>query len=37
MMELLLVLLAILAIDLAALRGGADTRPRFHEEPTRSI
>jgi hypothetical protein len=36
-MELLLVVLVVLLVELAAIHGGADTRPSFNEKPARSI
>jgi len=36
-MELLLVMLVLLLVDLAAIRGGADSRPSFYDRPARSI
>lgn len=33
MVELILILAALVAFDLAALRWGADTRPSINDEP----
>ena len=33
MVELILILTAVVAFDLAALRWGADTRPSINDEP----
>jgi len=36
-MELLLITLLMLLVELAAIRGGADSRPSFDDKPARSI
>jgi hypothetical protein len=37
MIELVLIVTALVAFDLAALRWGADTRPSINDDPIRSI
>ncbi len=37
MMELALAILVIVALDLAAVRWGADSRPSIDDEPRRAI
>ena len=37
MIELVAIVTALVAFDLAALRWGADTRPSINDDPIRSI
>lgn len=37
MIELVVIVTALVAFDLAALRWGADTRPSINDDPIRSI